>query len=263
MKKKRRRKYYRTRFDPLNKALAEIVGGFCHDLNNYLGVCLFTQTLLLESELGKTTDSTDLGRNALSATRTALKLVEGLHKLVSDYYWSKGKTAPWLKLSQAKAELVNLLKPTADTAGVKLSISVQRAPKNIRVPRALLWNFTLPLVVNACEVFESSELRPDGRISVCIGIQKKLNEFSVVVSDNGPGWGDYVESIRNGIRQGQCPSSKGSTRGYGLAHLHRIIRRLGGCIILRGSAEGGAEVEIRIPANQITYAPKAKHTIAR
>ena len=263
MKKKRRRKHYRTRFDPLNKALAEIVGGFCHDLNNSLGACLQTHILLLDSEHVQIANRRKFIENALSATQNALKLVKGLYNLVSDYYWSKGKTAPWLKLSQAKAELVNLLKPIADKAGVKLSLSVQRAPKNIRVPRALLWNFSLPLVVNACEIFESSELRHDGRISVCVDLQKKLNEFSVVVSDNGPGWGDYIGSIRDGIRQGQCPSSKGSTRGYGLAHLHRIIRRLGGCIILRESAEGGAEVEIRIPANQITYAPKAKHTIAR
>ena len=63
-------------------------------------------------------------------------------------------------------------------------------------------------------------------------------EISIIVRDNGPGFGD-------GVPQGEV--SGWNSTGIGLGFVRQVVEDNGGTMVLSDNPDGGGQVEIRLP----------------
>lgn len=110
-----------------------------------------------------------------------------------------------------------------------------------RLPEGALRQALVNLVQNAAQVIGERE----GVITV--GAEQADDRLTVSVCDNGPGFPE--ELLRSGVRA--FVSFRPGGTGLGLATVRRFARDLGGDIELRNLPDGGACVNLNLPAKEV------------
>lgn len=231
----------RSSADSLNEALAEVVGGFCHDLSSSL----------LSVQLGLDDPSMSSEQKVCHAApilRRALEGLKDLHQFVRQYYRSSEQSLVHVCASDMSGAVREMAGSVSGPKDVILKVEVGAFEESFRLPRLLLRQVVMPLVANSFEAIDSRGVVP-GDSRILISIQPLAPEvgFRIVVEDTGSGWKIPRKKIAEALRAGQRLSTKGRSRGIGLQNLYRIVRRLGGLVLLEDSPQGGASVEVRIP----------------
>ncbi len=232
---------------PLATAIAEIVGGYCHDLANCLGASLGCADLL-ELEAVKQEHKRDLEVLTSSLTR-ACRVLSDLHDLVRQFYRPPRPpdtiVAP--SLQKHVRDLFRTL-PHPAPRGTRLIVDTERVHPSHVFPRAVITVLLRPLLANAAETLTARATNPARpRVSVVLRSEPPGNLFVARVSDNGPGWGSHLDRLNTSMRGGRGFSTKGKGRGFGLQSVYRIVERLGGNVVLQTNRRGGASVTILLP----------------
>ncbi len=230
----------RAASDPLARALAETVGSFCHDLTNSMSAIHLTLTECEEHAAPPPVHLRALARHAMDG------LAE-LHSFVQTFYRGETDSRMNVTASSAASHLTNLLRPLSEATGADLAIRLEGFTAEQNLPALLFRVLLVPLVTNATEALASSPSASQATITVTIRCLPNDEGWSIRVVDTGPGWGENLSQIQDAIRNRSRFSTKGESRGHGLAHLARLVRRLGGVVLPSNGVPVGAVVEIRIP----------------
>ncbi len=223
--------------EPITSAMAEIVGGFCHDLANTLAATL----LALDSPAVHTPT---IKASLLNADRA----VTDLHRFLRQYYRTGSEPESPIEPEALTHCLREMILPVLRQSRISLRVDTSRVDTAFVIPRLLLRYLVLPLVTNSAEsVRESPQPQQRSAITVTLTALAIDRVLRIVVSDTGPGWpAPYIDLDRQ-MRAGRCNSTKGDTRGYGLPNLHRLVSKLGGSMELSKRAKGGTRVRISVP----------------
>ena len=227
-----------ARSDKLSKALAQIVGGACHDLANSLSVAI-AESPQRGASRGRTSTQRALHR--------AFETVQDLHRFVGDFYRPEGATHRRIGLADLEAHLVGILQSLAPSNNLRVDVRVDCERPRLNVSQMLVELVVVPLVVNSMEALHACEGRTDPRIQVSVVGRPELDELGIVVTDNGPGFGHLLQHIRTTSLDARLPSTKGRARGHGLVHLMRLVKQLGGSAEFGDVSPVGAVAEVRLP----------------
>ena len=223
----------------LNTAIAEIVGGVCHDLGNQINAA----KLALEM------------RNANISIASILSSIENyvndLHNFVQQYYKKDSSDSEEVNISNIKSMIKEILIPILHNSKIKLIINISQLTKGFRFEKILLRNILIPLIDNAYDAIISKQEM--GRINIKIGSTFPEKDVEIIVCDDGIGWGEQPQFIEIKIRSGEYYSTKGPKRGEGLKNVYRIIKRLGGNLKLGENSCSGACIKIVLP-HEVTNA---------
>lgn len=217
----------------LDTVLAEMVGGFCHDLGNCLEMCMICL------------DRRNISKSKRAAS-AAVAAVKDLHQFVQQFYYSEGQ-ASLVSMDAIEDTVRELCRPIIGRKKVRLDVHCASSSQKSSLPRVLLRHVLVPLVDNAVEAVA---LRKDGasrnsvRVEVDVGAPGLL--LRIAVEDSGVGWGEGLAEVRRALREGERVSTKGRTRGFGLQNVRRVVLKLGGDIRLSARTGGGARVEVWI-----------------
>lgn len=216
------------------KVIAEIVGIYCHDLGNDLGL------LLSHCDDG---NINGLKRNCIAATRT----LKDLHRFIRQFYSLDEGRDVQLKIEEIRTMLKEIFLPVLKEKNITFKIDLSKADSRLRVPKDLLRPLIYPLINNAMEALSQQKRKRAKCISVKFSTMLQDNIMSIVVSDNGQGWGGRLAHMEAAMLKGHRRSTKGRSRGYGLQNVYRLVFKLGGAIKLAENPVGGATVNILLP----------------
>jgi DNA-binding NarL/FixJ family response regulator len=215
--------------DILDRALAEIVGGFCHDIGDDL------QTSLLLLKQKKYVKAQKVGADAAASLR-------GLHEFVRQFYTGAGFKTTSVDASSIETIIRGICSHVLRDRGI--AVHVESSGFEIgSVPSLLLRHLIAPLVHNAAEAIELAK-RENGCIWLKLAVNSPGNLVRIVVEDNGIGWGGRQKVVEKALKGGQTVSTKDITRGFGLQNIWRLVSRIGGNVELSDRPIGGARVEI-------------------
>jgi DNA-binding response OmpR family regulator/signal transduction histidine kinase len=223
----------------ITSAIAEIVGGYCHDLRNSLGV-------LGLSASGPPDEVAGL----LRVVHHAEEMVENLHRFARQFY----RRAPEsnevgediLTRVRAEGRLSRLPEGLGGVRPVDIELRTLGSETDFLIPAYLFDAIVVPLVTNAVEAISGS-----GRgckVRVEIGRDSLERDLVIQVDDDGPGWPAPIAELREGLLRCRSFSTKAPGRGTGLLELDRLVRKLGGCLALEDGFFGGALVRVVLPA---------------
>jgi len=216
--------------DILDRALAEIVGGFCHDIGNDLQVCLL---LLKDRKYGK---AQKFGSNAERSLR-------GLHQFVRQFYAGGGFDLSTVRGASIETVVRGICRHVLRDQKIPVHIESSGFDEGHSVPSILLRHLITPLVHNSAEAITSA--KPDkAGMWLTLSVEKPMKVLRISVEDNGIGWNGREEMIEKALKTGQAVSTKKSDRGFGLQNIWRLLKRVGGDIRLSERPNGGAQVEI-------------------
>lgn len=233
--------------DILDRALAEIVGGFCHDIGNDLALCL------MHLDASKYSEARKVGANAEASLR-------GLHMFVRQFYTGGAVHSSLLAPASFETFIREICGHAVHSANISLHIESFGFDDKISLPSPLLRHLITPLAHNAIEAISAGK-RESGLIKFTISIEGPEKLLHIVVEDNGIGWNDGCKVIEAALKNGQSQSSKGNNRGFGLQNVWRLLSRIGGDLNLSTSGYGGAKVDLYIEIAHATT-PKRRSSPA-
>lgn len=226
------------RSDKLSKALAQVVGGACHDLANSLSVAIADSPQRGASRRGT---------NAKRALHRAFETVEELHRFVGSFYRPQGAILRRVGFTDLQTHLAGVLQSLAPSDNLQVDVRVDCERPGVTVSSMLVELVVVPLVVNSMEALHAFERQMHPRIQVSVVGRPELDELAILVTDNGPGFGHLLQHIRTTALDARLPSKKGKARGYGLVHLMRLAKQLGGSTEFRDVSPVGAVADVRLP----------------
>lgn len=227
-----------SQHDRLSKALAQVVGGACHDLANSLSV------VLAESS-GRSSSERAASRKRI--LRRSFEIVQQLHRFAGSFYRPEAAGRSLIEFGHLEEHVIGVLQPLSPTSRLEVDVRVDCEQRGATVSNMLIDLVVVPLAVNSMEALGSFPQQTRPRIQVWLAARSELDELAISVTDNGPGFRDLLQTIRTMSLENRIPSRKGGTRGYGLLHLMRLVRQLGGSVELRDVPAGGAVVDVRLP----------------
>ncbi len=175
-------------------------------------------------------------------TRTIVQQVEAMKSMVnafSDYARSPAMSLRATSLSALVEDVCELYKTGDDARDISLHLTEQLPMVQVDADR--MRQIIHNLLKNAQEA----------SIDANIVVSTFLDEDGLValeVRDNGPG---FPEQLMPRIFEPYV-TSKNRGSGLGLAIVKRIVEEHGGSVQARNLAEGGAQIEIRLPAMNST-----------
>jgi DNA-binding response OmpR family regulator len=242
-------------------AIAEIVGGYCHDLKNRLLDVALIRALpepkvgfwdkVVRSPRASAADPIDREERLARAVRHADELVDNLHQFVRQFYHRapRGAVGEAAGLGAAAAEerlrgiselLIEGKRP------VRTELRFLGLETDYRIPEPLFDVVVVPLYVNALEAIAASGVGEN--VSVEVGREGVEQDLAIQVADDGPGWPAGAAELQGGILRRQSFSTKGPGRGGGLIGVDRVVHKLGGRLTLVDLSGGGARVCVVLPA---------------
>lgn len=235
--------------EPALSALAEITGGFCHDLGNSL--LAISGYLELAGEISPEVEKSQDVNRALEIIQSINVALRDLQQFVHMFYKQDESPAAVLTKENIEPALWDMFRPVVDLEFIKLQVEVAPFKRELYIERILLRNLLIPILANANKAIQGQS--NSGRISVKLYPLDDLGDLRIVVSDDGPGWQDKLEEIKDRISKGTSFFAQRRTGGLGLPNLNLLVRKLGGSLILSEDPSGGACVEIRLPGD-VCYA---------
>jgi DNA-binding response OmpR family regulator len=222
----------------VESAIAEIVGTYCHDLMNTIHI------------INRKDDLPDQEVRLRRVVQRAEETVADLHRFVRQFYRVSlhGAEAgePILDLEAAQVRLSHLLETLASSNPPNSLVRVLGDDEDFSIPSSFFDIVVVPLFTNAVEAIVGSSC--GGNITVEIGREGLEGDLVVKVIDDGPGWPVPFADLRENLLRGRSFSTKGPGRGDGLLCLDRVVRKLGGNLILEEGQGRGSLARVVLPA---------------
>jgi signal transduction histidine kinase len=147
-----------------------------------------------------------------------------------------------ISVSDMLEDALALVRPLADTAGIRIRLELGTGRLRVRGDRVQLQQVVLNLVHNAIDAIRDMKRR-DGIVRVQAYRRDAPPEIEISVIDNGGG-------VENGAALFEpLSSSKSEGLGLGLAICATIIQAHGGRIWLHASTPGATEFRFALPAH--------------
>lgn len=238
-------------------SLAQLAGGFAHDLNNILASVLGSASLLQE-EFDEGMSDPDTVSETVSAIRLSARRAAQLASSMLAYAGEGNTARAEVDLRTVVGEMDTLLR-AALPKGVELEISVGAAPAWVLADETQLRQVVMNLITNAGEAQAGTgggevrvELFAGGQVTPLEGQHFGPRLFGpamrVRVTDRGPGFDpETAQRIFEPFF-----STKGKGRGLGLAAVLGILERHGGSLTVDSAPGHGTTFELALPAHQPT-----------
>ena len=225
----------------LTTAIAEITGAFCHDVaNNLHGV-------VVESDNDRR-DAALMQR----CVRQATNAVIDLHQFVRQHYRPDAVPIAHVPAIDIAVHLREILAPLTNGSSVEVAIDTTELDRRLLFPRVLLRHLILPIVENSVEAMFSTKTK--GIVSVKLTSPVPVTDVMLSIKDNGPGFGEFLETLRQRNLQGEAFSTKDKARGHGLQNLSRLVDRMNGELSVGDAESGGALVSAVLPVEVFSAA---------
>jgi PAS domain S-box-containing protein len=221
-------------------AIASLLAGVAHELNNPLSV-VSAQSTLLEEELAGTPQGDRAAKVGVAARRSG--------RIVASLLGSAARRAPRrekVDLRAAIASAQDLIGHRLAAARVQLSVRVQRRAASLSADPDQMVHLVSNLLSNAAIALE--ERPPPRRIVVSAAVERDApGEVVLRVADNGPG---IPEALRERVFDPFFTTRPGGVgTGVGLALCRTIVQDHGGRIEAEETPGGGATIVVHLPAD--------------
>ncbi|MFN3740451.1 MAG: ATP-binding protein [Thermodesulfovibrionales bacterium] len=236
------------------RALAwqEIASKIAHEVKNPLTPIKLSTERLIKKWQQK---DSDFGEVFEISTRTIIREVESLRRLVSDF--SQFGRMPLLKkrpvdLREILKELYNLYTGFKD---IRMHLELPPQEVVVEIDPEQMKRVFINIVDNAIEAIKISSGEPaltgitpevKGNIYISLGIDYDADQVRVMIADDGPGISD---DIKDKLFMPHFTTKKGGS-GLGLAIANRIVTEHRGWIKVKNNKPKGAVFIIEIPLNR-------------
>jgi signal transduction histidine kinase/HAMP domain-containing protein len=213
-------------------AISRITGGVAHEVKNPLNAILMHVEL---ARIKLSRQDYDLEPQIETITREIRRL-DRVVKTFLDFTRPVELNLAEISLDDFVKEIVELARPQADAAGIKVEVEQNTRGAHIRVDADLLKQAILNIVVNAIEAM------PQGG---SLRFQSSLagDEAEIRISDTGPG---IPPELRDKIFKLYF-STKPQGSGIGLAMTFRIVQLHDGTIDFTSEPGKGTAFSLRLP----------------
>jgi signal transduction histidine kinase len=213
-------------------AISGITGGVAHEVKNPLNA------ILMHVELAKmklAQGNYDLEAHMETISGEILRL-DRVVKTFLDFTRPLELSLREVAVDEFLEEIVNLARPQADAAGIRVSVKQDAAGTDIRVDRDLMKQAVLNVVVNAIEAMpEGGELHFDSAVHE--------DQAEIRIRDTGPG---IPPEVREKIFRLYFTTKKEGS-GIGLAMTYRVVQLHDGTIEVSSEPGEGTTFALRFP----------------
>jgi signal transduction histidine kinase len=220
-------------------ALAELAGGFIHEIKNHLGTLGLNLQLLAEDYQEP---ETQRERRALARMQKLHAECQRLTDLSNDFLrFARMRDLPLepCDLSKVVEEMVDFFEPTAHAAGIDIRAYVPGDLPPVRLDRDMFKQALLNLMLNAEQALPSG-----GAITLQAAVDADCVCLSLI--DTGPGM--TAEVLAKVFEPFFSTKTAGS--GLGLPTTRKIVEAHGGCIEAQSDVGKGTKFTIRLPVHQ-------------
>jgi len=213
-------------------ALSRVSSGVAHEVKNPLNAILL-HVEVARAKLAR--GDTDVGQQMEIISSEILRL-DRVVKTFLDFTRPVELNLSNVPMQQFMGEIVELARPQADAAKIRVNVHSEADGVEIRVDRDLFKQAVLNVVVNAMQAMpEGGELRFDSAASE--------DTAEIRISDTGPG---IPPELREKIFRLYFTTKKGGS-GIGLAMTFRIVQLHDGTIDFTSEPGKGTTFSIRLP----------------
>jgi two-component system NtrC family sensor kinase len=219
-------------------AIASLLAGVAHEINNPLAV-VAAQSLLLSEEAEGTPMFERAEKVRLAAERCG--------RIVASLLASARQKPPKrdaVDLARAVEMGLDLTMEPAQAAGIELEADIARDLPPLRGDADQIAHLVGNLIGNARAALATMEPPPERR-RILVTLQAEGREAVLRVADNGPG---VPEALRERVFDPFFTTkADGEGTGVGLALCRTIAKAHGGSIVVQDSPAGGATFVVRLP----------------
>jgi two-component system, NtrC family, sensor histidine kinase HydH len=220
-------------------ALAELAGGFIHEIKNHLGTLGLNLQLLAEDFQEP---ETQRERRALARVQKLQGECQRLADLSSDFLrFARMRDLPLTPcdLSKVVEEMVDFFEPTARAAGIDIKTYVPADLPRVHLDRDMFKQAILNLMLNA------EQALPGGG-AITVQASALSDHVSLSLIDTGPGMAPEV------LAKVFEPffSTKSTGSGLGLPTTRKIVEAHGGSIDVQSEVGKGTKFTIRLPVHE-------------
>jgi len=212
-------------------SVGELAAGIAHEIKNPLAGAS-SGIDMLEQELEPSPSS----QNLLRQVRTQLRRIESAIRDLLSYARPKQPTVGWVAPEQLVERTVELVRPQAEAAGVRIEQVAARETRRVRVDPELLTQALVNLCLNGIQAM------PAGGV-LTIGVEQSGEEIRMTVRDSGEG---IPESQMNEIFRPFFTTKHRGT-GLGLAITRSIVERHDGRLEVESVVGGGSCFTLVLP----------------
>jgi two-component system NtrC family sensor kinase len=220
-------------------AIASLLAGVAHEINNPLAV-VAAQSLLLAEEA----EGTPLAERAEKVRRAA----ERCGRIVASLLASARQRPPKREKVELRAAVATGLDLTAEVAreaGIDVALDIPPDLPSIRGDADQLAHLVGNLVGNARAALAGMPARAGWRPRIQLRLRALADSVELVVADNGPG---IPPNLRDRVFDPFFTTKPdGEGTGVGLSLCRTIVKAHGGSICVEDSPGGGAALVVRLP----------------
>ena len=229
--------------------LGAVAGGLVHEIRNPLSTMNITLQLLQEDFADAPED--DERAQRVQRRVTALRReVTRLEEILDDFQRYAGMRRldlAQIDVNRVLEEVTAFVRPECARVGVRLMFWPDRSLPLVRLDERLLKQAVLNLLLNAIQAMEEmagGSEPPDRTLELIVRTRTEGETVRIDVIDSGEGIPvEQIDKIFDIFY-----STRGKSRGLGLAITREIIKRHGGHIDVQSSAGNGTRMSIILPA---------------
>jgi two-component system, NtrC family, sensor histidine kinase HydH len=220
-------------------ALAELAGGFIHEIRNHLGTLGLSLQLLVEDFQEP---ETQRERRALARVQKLQAECQRLADLSNDFLrFARMRDLPLepCDLGKVVEEMVDFFEPTARAAGIDIKTFVPADLPLVRLDRDMFKQAILNLMLNA------EQALPGGG-AITVQASALPDQVCLSLIDTGPGMApDVLAKVFEPFF-----STKSAGSGLGLPTTRKIVEAHRGSIDVQSEVGKGTKFTIRLPVHQ-------------
>jgi two-component system, NtrC family, sensor histidine kinase HydH len=219
-------------------ALAELAGGFIHEIKNHLGTLGLNLQLLAEDFQEP---DTQRERRALARVQKLQAECQRLTDLSNDFLrFARMRDLPLepCALGKVVEEMVDFFEPTARAAGIDIRVYLPADLPAVRLDRDMFKQALLNLMLNA-----EQTLLGGGSLTLQAGVESAHVCLSLI--DTGPGMPPEVQAK---VFEPFFSTKPGGS-GLGLPTTRKIVEAHRGTIDVQSEVGKGTKFTIRLPAD--------------
>ncbi len=214
-------------------AINRLTGGVAHAIKNPLNSIALRLELLRSRVLPEVPDA----KGEIEIIAQEIARLDKVVRTFLDFTRPVELKSAEFDLNDTVTGVLNLIRPEAERAGVKVEAELAPSPALVCGDRELLRQAIVNIVRNALDVM------PNGG-ELKASIERSNGDVVLAVSDTGPG----IPAENRDKVFDLYFSTKEKGSGIGLAMTYRAVQLHGGSIDVDSAAEGGATFRLRLPA---------------
>ncbi len=225
--------------------IGQVASGLAHELNTPLA-CVAAHAeeaieLLERAVLHHVPEelATELRMHLLAIVRHSGRCARILHQLLQ-FARPSGRLSGHAALPQVVTDVVELLRPLADSKAVGLQLDVPRHLPPLAIAPADLEQLLANLIHNAIDACGHGGL-------VTISASQQDDMVQVIVADNGCGIPE--ENLARVFEPFFTTKPEGKGSGLGLSVCHGIVRAVAGDIRIESTEGAGTKVFVKLPVS--------------